>query len=89
MIEESGKASNWKLINIIICDGDDNCSKNSWMQVKQAYREAKNRMRAYEFRTIVIAYNVTPQQYEKLLYLSEMDIAIPIFPASFYHTEYE
>jgi hypothetical protein len=38
MIEESGKAAGWKLINIIICDGNDNSSKNGWSQVKQTYR---------------------------------------------------
>lgn len=37
----------------------------------------------------MIAYNVTPQEYSSLLFLSELDAAVPIFPASYYHSEYE
>lgn len=61
MIDESGKASNWRLYHIIICDGFDTCSNSSWQDVKRVYTETKNRLRVYEFKTIFIAYNVTPQ----------------------------
>jgi len=59
MIEESGKAMNWRLTQIIICDGFDTCSKASWETVKKTYSEIKNRLKVYEFKTIFIAYNVT------------------------------
>lgn len=47
MIEESGRANSWKLINIIICDGKKDSSKAKWAEVRSAYRAAKARIRAY------------------------------------------
>jgi len=38
MIEESGKAINWRIDNIIICDGKDTCSKHVWKDVIKTYR---------------------------------------------------
>jgi predicted kinase len=74
MIDESGNAGSWKLINIIICDGKkDKNSKKSWNEVIQAYQQAKSRIRAYEFRTIIIAYNVTQQEYSELLRFNQLD----------------
>ena len=37
MIEESGRASSWKLIHIVILNGTDSCSKHGWQQVLKYY----------------------------------------------------
>lgn len=73
MIESSGTAHNWKLYLVVIISGHDNASPQEWNDVKRAYREARQRIRASSLKVIFVAYNVTQSVYEQLFFLQNLD----------------